>query len=73
MKVRNIWFDQRTGGNYGLVDMEGKLYRFNLVPFRELKEDDLKPVPESFRPYIKKWWEMKEYEYKGYRVEKTKR
>lgn len=70
MKVNNIWFDQKTNGNYGLIDKDGKLYRFKLSPFRNLEEKDLSQISQSFKPYIQDWWEMKPYEYRFYGVER---
>lgn len=68
--IKNVWFDQKQVGNYGVVDIDGKLYRFNLTPFREITDTDLTPLPDTYRIMLQDWMEMKQCEYKFYKLEK---
>lgn len=71
--IKNVWFDQKQVGNYGVVDIDGKLYRFNLTPFREITDTDLTPLPDTYRIMLQDWMEMKQCEYKFYKLEKEQR
>lgn len=70
MKVRKLYLAKCLENDMVVETENGESKKFNIAPFRNLKESDLKPVP-YFKPEGENGTEAPSYMYPLYGLEKV--